>query len=61
MVSSNTSASLEENKLFYIYPEELYEWDDFMRYFPIMQGNYSMHPIFWKIYAYSIEKNKEHN
>lgn len=43
------------------YPEELYEWDDFMKYFPVMQGNYSMHPIFWKLYAYTVEKIKEHN
>jgi len=43
------------------YPEELYEWEDFMRFFPIMQGNYTMHPMFWKLYMYQEEKNKEHN
>jgi len=43
------------------YPEELYEWEDFMKYFPIMQGNYNMHPIFWKLYAYTTEKSKEYN
>jgi len=43
------------------YPEELYEWEEFMKYFPIMQGNYVMHPIFWKLYHYQIQKQTEHN
>ena len=32
------------------YPMELYDWEDFMEYFPIMQGNLGMHPIFWEMY-----------
>ena len=43
------------------YPEELYEWEDFMKYFPIMQGNYTMHPIFWKLYEYQYNKQKNVN
>lgn len=43
------------------YPEELYEWEDFMKYFPIMQGNYTMHPMFWKLYAYQNESHENIN
>ena len=42
-------------------PEELYEWEDFMRYFPIMQGNYTMHPMFWKLYVYQNESHENIN
>ena len=45
----------------YEYPEELYEWEDFMRYFPIMQGNYTMHPMFWKLYVYQNESHENIN
>ena len=43
------------------YPEKLYEWEEFMKYFPIMQGNYTMHPIFWKLYAYQEKRLKNLN
>ena len=43
------------------YPEELYEWEDFMKYFPIMQGNYTMHPMFWKLYTYQNETHENIN
>jgi len=43
------------------YPEELYEWDDFMKYFPVMQGNLHMHPMFWKMYLWQSHKQKEVN
>ena len=43
------------------YPEELYEWDDFMKYFPVMQGNLHMHPMFWKMYLWQSHKEKEVN
>ena len=43
------------------YPQELYEWDDFMKYFPMMGGSFDMHPILWKIYEYQEKTTKEYN
>lgn len=43
------------------HPDELYEWDDFMKYFPIMQGNLHMHPVFWKIYTHQLHLKNNKN
>lgn len=43
------------------YPEELYEWDEFMKYFPVMQGNLHMHPVFWKIYTHQLHLKDNKN
>lgn len=43
------------------YPVELYEWDEFMKYFPVMQGNLHMHPVFWKIYTHQLHLKENKN
>jgi hypothetical protein len=43
------------------YPKELYEWDEFMKYFPVMQGNLHMHPVFWKIYTHQLHLKENKN
>lgn len=43
------------------YPEELYEWDEFMEYFPVIQGNLHMHPVFWKIYTHQLHLKENKN
>ena len=50
-----------ESELLADFPKELYEWDDFIEYFPRIQGNLSMHPIIWRIYIEEHEKRTEHN
>ena len=55
------SSSSFDSELLGGFPKELYEWDDFIEYFPRIQGNLSMHPIVWRIYIEEHEKRTEHN
>jgi len=55
------SLTSDDFESFNDYPEELYEWDDFMEYFPTMAGNYNMNPLLWKIYAYQERARTEVN
>ena len=50
-----------ESELLAGFPKELYEWDEFIEYFPSMQGNFSMHPMIWRIYINEYEKRTEYN
>ena len=43
------------------YPDELYDWDDFMTYFPMIQGNMYMSPFIWKVWAYNQDKKYKYN
>ena len=57
------SSSMVPVKLEFLseHPDELYEWDDFMKYFPIMQGNLHMHPVFWKVYTHQLHLKNNKN
>lgn len=43
------------------FPDELYDWDDFLTYFPIIQGNWYMSPFIWKVWAYNNDRKHKYN